>query len=120
MENLCRGELSPTITGEVELLKLAQYIVRGGWPGNLTVPEKQAGLMAAEYINAILENDVYRLDGVKLNVHKMRLLLKSLARNESTTATNKTLKMTLRLWMRKMWMMTPSVLILMFSVVFFF
>ena len=92
LENLCRGELSPTITGEVELLKLAQYIVRGGWPGNLTVPEKQAGLMAAEYISAILENDVYRLDGVKLNVHKMRLLLKSLARNESTTATNKTLK----------------------------
>ena len=31
LENLCRGELSPTITGEVELLKLAQYIVRGGW-----------------------------------------------------------------------------------------
>ena len=92
LKDLCRGELSPTITGEVELLKLAQYIVRGGWPGNLTVPEKQAGLMAAEYINAILENDVYRLDGVKLNVHKMRLLLKSLARNESTTATNKTLK----------------------------
>lgn len=96
LAKLCRGELAPVITGEVELLRLAQYIVRGGWPGNLTVPEQQAGLMATEYINAILENDVYRLDGVRLNVHKMRLLLKSLARNESTAATNKTLKNDIR------------------------
>lgn len=96
LAKLCRGELAPAITGEVELLRLAQYIVRGGWPGNLTVPEPQAGLMAMEYLNAILENDVYRLNGVKLNVHKMRLLLKSLARNESTVATNKTLKNDIR------------------------
>ena len=92
LEDLCSTKLTPVMTGEVNLMDLIGYIIKGGWPGNLTVPEKQAGLMAAEYINAILENDVYRLDGVKLNVHKMRLLLKSLARNESTTATNKTLK----------------------------
>ena len=92
LEDLCSTKLTPVMTGEVNLMDLIGYIIKGGWPGNLTVPEKQAGLMAAEYISAILENDVYRLDGVKLNVHKMRLLLKSLARNESTTATNKTLK----------------------------
>lgn len=32
------------------------------------------------------------MDGVKRNTHKMRLLLRSLARNESTTVSNKTLK----------------------------
>ena len=33
---------------------------------------------------------VYRIDGVKRDTSKMRLLLRSLARNESTTVTNKT------------------------------
>ena len=34
---------------------------------------------------------MYRIDGVKRDTSKMRLLLRSLARNESTTVTNKTL-----------------------------
>ena len=52
----------------------------------------KAGLLPAEYLNAVIEDDVYRIDNVKRNPTKMRLLLRSLARNESTTVTNKTLK----------------------------
>lgn len=40
----------------------------------------------------MIDDDVYRIDGVKRNTAKMKLLLHSLARNESTTAANKTLK----------------------------
>jgi predicted AAA+ superfamily ATPase len=39
-----------------------------------------------------VDDDVYRIDGIKRDTSKMRLLLRSLARNESTTATNKTLR----------------------------
>ncbi|MDD4538805.1 MAG: DUF4143 domain-containing protein [Kiritimatiellia bacterium] len=92
LAELCRGKISPALTGAVELRLLAEHIVRGGWPGNLTVPVENAGLLAKEYIAAILENDLARLDGSKRNVRKMTLLLKSLARNESTTATNRVLK----------------------------
>jgi len=96
LAELCRGRMTPALTGEVELRTLAEHIVRGGWPGNLSVPVANAGLLAKEYLAAILENDIARLDGSKKNVQKMTLLLKSLARNESTTATNKVLKNDIR------------------------
>lgn len=91
LEKLCHGELTPVITGEVDLRKLIEMIVRGGWPGSLGLPPEQAILLPAEYLNAVIDDDVYRMDGVKRNTQKMRLLLRSLARNESTTVTNRTL-----------------------------
>lgn len=92
LKELCEGKLTPAMTGEVDLRKLILYIVRGGWPGNLNTPADKAGLLPAEYLNAVIEDDVYRIDNIKRNPTKMRLLLRSLARNESTTVTNKTLK----------------------------
>lgn len=92
LKALCEGNLTPAFTGEVALLDLAQLIYRGGWPGNLKTPASQAGLLPKEYLNAVIQDDVYRIDGVKRDVNKMNLLLRSLARNESTTATNKTLR----------------------------
>jgi predicted AAA+ superfamily ATPase len=92
LEKLCQGELTPTITGEVELKKLIQLIVRGGWPGNLGLSPEQAILLPNEYLTAVVDDDVYRVDGVKRDTGKIWLLLRSLARNESTTVTNKTLR----------------------------
>ncbi|MBR3933081.1 MAG: ATP-binding protein [Clostridia bacterium] len=92
LEDLCNNKLKPTLTGEVELKKLAEYIVRGGWPGNIDAPIEQARLLPIEYLNAVIEDDAFRVDEIKRNKDKMMLLLRSLARNESTTVTNKTLK----------------------------
>ncbi|MGN0712981.1 MAG: ATP-binding protein [Anaerovoracaceae bacterium] len=92
LEELCEGRLTPAMTGEVDLRNLITYIIRGGWPGNLDTPAEKAGLLPAEYLTAVIEDDIYRMDNVKRNPTKMRLLLRSLARNESTTVTNKTLK----------------------------
>lgn len=89
---LCDGKFSPCLNSAVALPDLAQWVVRGGWPGNLDTPASAAGLIAREYIKALLESDVYRLDDKKRNIHKMHLLLRSLARNESTTASIGTLK----------------------------
>ncbi len=91
LEALCRGELAPAATGEVELRRLIGLIIRGGWPGSLGLAPEQAALLPAAYLNAVIDDDVYRMDGIKRDSAKMRLLLRSLARNESTTATNKTL-----------------------------
>ena len=43
-------------------------------------------------MNLIIDDDLNRLDGINRDKHKVRLLLKSLARNESTTVSNMTLK----------------------------
>lgn len=92
LKELCEGKLTPAMTGEVDLRSIVAYIIRGGWPGNLDAPAERAGLIPAEYLKAVVEDDVFRIDGVKRDTAKMWLLLQSLARNESTTATNKTLK----------------------------
>lgn len=91
LEQLCYGKMTPALTGEVDLKKLIELIIRGGWPGSLGLPLEQAALLPAQYLDAVIDDDVYRIDGVKRDTQKMRLLLRSLARNESTTATNKTL-----------------------------
>jgi predicted AAA+ superfamily ATPase len=96
LESLCHGELTPAMTGDVALGRIIELIVRGGWPGSILLPIEQARLLPAEYLNAIIDDDVYRMDGIKRNTSKMRLLLQSLARNESTSATNKTLKNDIR------------------------
>lgn len=91
LESLCHGELTPALSWEVDLKRLIALILRGGWPGSLDLPLEQAMLLPTEYLNAVIDDDVFRIDGVKRDTQKMRLLLRSLARNESTTATNKTL-----------------------------
>ena len=92
LESICHNEIQPKMTGEVPLENIIDYIVRGGWPANQDVPLKQASYLPKEYINAILDDDVYRMDGIKRDTHKMNLLMRSLARNESTTVTNKRIK----------------------------
>lgn len=92
LEDLCEGRVSKMImTGEVNLRDLANYIVRGGFPGAIGLPVENAQLIAESYIETILNNDIQRIDNKKYDIKKMRLLLRSLARNESTTATKKKL-----------------------------
>ena len=66
--------------------------VRGGWPGNLHTADEDISLLPDAYLNAVIDDDIYRVDGIQRDSRKLRLLLCSLARNESTTATNRTLK----------------------------
>ena len=91
LAELCNGNFTPTMTGEIYINDLIEYIIKGGWPANVDIPAEQAALLPLEYIDAIIEDDVYRIDGVKRNKEKMKLLLRSLARNESTTVTNSVL-----------------------------
>lgn len=92
LNDILANTMKPVMTGEVDLKKLMKLIVRGGWPGNLDIPLEQAVLLPTEYLNAVIDDDVYRMDGIKRDTKKIRLLLRSLARNESTTVTNRTLK----------------------------
>ena len=91
LKELCNDNIIPVMTGEVNLQNLIKYIIRGGWPGNIDIPVEQAALLPIQYIDAIIDDDVYRIDGIKRNKEKMKLLLRSLARNEATTVTNTSL-----------------------------
>ena len=91
LKDICEGRIEPKISGEVDLRKLIDFIIRGGWPANQETTLKQAAYLPIQYIRAVLDDDVYRIDNVR-DKHKMELLLRSLARNEATTVTNKKLK----------------------------
>ncbi len=86
LEKLCSGKISSQMTGEVSLQELIRLILRGGWPAGLNAPLQHAQLMASEYIRAILDDDVTRIDGIERDRRKLELVLRSLARHESTTA----------------------------------
>jgi len=92
LEDLCSGKLKEKLTGEIDLKNIASLIIRGGWPGNLEYNSKEASVAIKQYLNLIIEDDLYRVDGVNRDKHKVKLLLKSLARNESTTVSNKKIK----------------------------
>ena len=91
LRDLCDGNITPMLTGEVDLRNIAHLIVRGGFPGSIGLPIENAQLVAESYIETVLSDDAQRIDNKKYDIFKMRLLLRSLARNESTTATKKKL-----------------------------
>lgn len=92
LKNLFDENIDTQITGEIDLKQLIYYVVRGGWPGNLNTPEKTCGNLAVEYLKAVVDDDMYSVDGVKRDSRKVWSLLRSLARNESTLVSNSTLR----------------------------
>ncbi len=91
LKDICEGKDISVLTGDVDLRKLIYLVIRGGFPGYINYTSEEAKKAVKEYIDLIIDDDLYRLDGVNRDKHKVKLLLKSLARNESTTVTNKTL-----------------------------
>lgn len=86
------NNLEAKATGEVSLESLIKLVIRGGWPGSLGLPYRSYRIIPADYMETVLEHDIYRLEGINRDSKKMHQLLKSLARHESTTASVSTLK----------------------------
>jgi len=90
--DICNGNLTMQMIEEVSLERLAFYIVRGGWPENISVDEDKAHLMPRSYMQTVIEEDLNNLDDeIEYNRHKVELLLRSLARNETTTVSDSSL-----------------------------
>ena len=83
--------MKPVLTGEPDLNLIMEHIIRGGWPQSQDMPMEIAEKIPMQYIKAVIEDDINKIDGINRNKRKIELLLRSLARNESTTASIKTL-----------------------------
>ncbi len=77
------------LTGKTNIKDIAYLIIKGGWPSNLKVKKEDAGLIPKSYIESILDKDMN--DDKKRDKNKMRMLIQSLSRNESTIVSNNTL-----------------------------
>ena len=92
LRDICNNKLAMQLTAEATLDQLAYYIVRGGWPENIGTTPDKAHLMPRSYMSNILEEDLRKLDDdTDYNRKKAELLLRSLARNEATTASDMSL-----------------------------
>lgn len=77
------------LVDKITIEDVAGLIIRGGWPSNLKTKKENYGILPKSYIETILDKDMN--DDKKRDRNKMRMLLQSLARNESTIVSNNTI-----------------------------
>lgn len=77
---------------KMEIETLAYLICRGGWPGALDMSEKAALRQAFNYVDAIAQSDMSRVDGVMRDAASVMRLLRSYARHQGGQATVRSLQ----------------------------
>ncbi len=80
------GFRSSESVSELSIEQIAFAICRGGWPASLQLKGKEALRMANSYVESVINHDVSEIDSVEKNPERVRLLMRSLARNISTCA----------------------------------
>jgi predicted AAA+ superfamily ATPase len=91
LKSLLAGKAPDSDTLAISLDDLAEWIARGGWPGQLdrSTPEVLANMRA--YLSLIAEIDLSRVSNRRRDPVKVASLLRSYARNISTPASVTTL-----------------------------
>ena len=69
-------------TNALNIDKIAYLICRGGWPQSTLVDEDVSLDMAKRYYEAVVNSDLSRVDDVKRDTDRAKLILRSLARNQ--------------------------------------
>ncbi len=77
----------------ISIEKLAFIMSRGGWPAAVKQTTETVALQTARnYVRQLAEQDIQRVDGTEKNPERVKLVLRSLARNISTMASLQTIK----------------------------
>ena len=77
---------------KLSIEKLAFILTRGGWPEAVNEENKKYALrMVYNYLDAVANYDMSRIDDVERNPNRVYALLRSIARNVSTQANTMTL-----------------------------
>lgn len=92
LSSLFEGEFEGSVdSGQVFLTDIAKYIVRGGWPAAIDFSAEDAAYFVRAYIDGIISEDVPRV-APSTDLAKITRFMRSLARNESTTASRNTIR----------------------------
>lgn len=85
-------QIVETSMSSLKIEDIAFVICRGGWPSTLKLSENAALKNAFNYTEAVINYDVSEVDQVEKNPERVRLLMRSLARNIATIANYQTIK----------------------------
>ena len=91
LSGIISGEKFSGAFGSMGSAEIAERIVCGGWPASIGRDARIASATAKRYIEIVTEEDIPRVDGSRRDPEKVKAVIASLARNESTLATLKTL-----------------------------
>lgn len=91
LRDICLGNHISDYNEDISLQKLIGCILKGGFPGSMGLSVQQGMLIAKEYMKSVISEDIDKVGKAKRDKRKVQLLLRSLARNEATTASKKTL-----------------------------
>lgn len=69
-------------TNNLNIDALAWLICRGGWPRATTIDKEVALDMAYRYYEAVVNNDISRVDNAKRDAERAKRILRSIARNQ--------------------------------------
>jgi predicted AAA+ superfamily ATPase len=92
VKNLFEGAKPEVYDEPTELEFIVERIIIGGFPGLLKKNVNQAIDLNRAYIDLLAEVDMSRVSDIKRDPHKVRHLLRSLARNTATTVEISTLE----------------------------
>ena len=85
LRQLFEGQEDVEGESQLDIPDLAKVICRGGWPEAVAKRQTSAQI-ARNYVDAVVNVDVQKVDGVDRNPYRVRQLLRSYARNISTMA----------------------------------
>jgi len=80
------GHFDAESVSSLTIEALAFALCRGGWPASIGKKESIALKQVYDYVDAVINIDVSRVDDIEKNPARVRALMRSLARNISTTA----------------------------------
>jgi predicted AAA+ superfamily ATPase len=92
LKALFDGDTDGECASSLTIDGLAVALARGGWPAGVGQKESIALKRVYDYVDAVINIDVSRVDGVEKNPARVRALMRSLARNVSTAASVTTIR----------------------------
>lgn len=92
LKDLFEGKKPDIQQSELEIGDIAYLTCRGGWPWATLISTDTALDQAFDYVDSVLKSDIQRIDKVKRNPERARLLLRSYARHVSQQASYATIR----------------------------
>ncbi|WP_434341728.1 DUF4143 domain-containing protein [Mycoplasma putrefaciens] len=91
LKDLCNQKIQEQLVEPLTFEQLAYLIVRDGWHKNIQTSTVQCHLLPNSYIETILNESIKEIDNFKYSPLRVKLILKSLERNEATLVSEATI-----------------------------
>ena len=92
LKDLFNGKKNIKGISNKELEDIAFLCARGGWPAVLNISKDKSIILARDYLESVIQNDINTVDDKERNPLRMQSILRSLARNICTSANLETIK----------------------------